>query len=387
MAGSLASRIARSYLTPEDVVLDPFCGSGATLEAAAEIANRVVGVDVNPYAILLASVKLGGFDRDRAAELLKRVTDRAREPQMASRPIAWERKLYWFTPATLRKLETLRHACWNERLSESQEGRAVLLALALSARPCSRADQRSPKPFISREAKRRRKGRHYDPISTMQEVLEELSKYHGVPSETDYYLHQRDIREPGGVGLDPIEASVVVTSPPYINAQDYFRNSMLELYLLEGLLPFSVDDLKPLFIGTERRVPSGLAVGEGAKRRRELIPNLKAIEAASPTHAAVVHAYFEGMRKAFDSILGMISLDGRVVLVCGDNLVCGRHLRTWRVLSAMLRDFGFELIECFGDEIKSRLLAPTRAGHRGLIKEEKVLVFQRHGGLGGRSSG
>lgn len=375
MAGGLAQAIATRYLGSDDTVLDPFCGSGAVLAAARPHVRSVTGVDINPYATLLASVKLNGFDSSRAKGLLNDVWALQPRNRATRLPIRWNRKAYWFTPATLRKLEELRYACMELSLRNSPEGRAILLSLALSVRPCSKADQRSPKPFISRRARQCRGGRHFDPFKVMAEKLDELSFYYPSLCTAPVEIHCGDVRDPGASWALPQAYSAVVTSPPYINAQDYFRNSKLELYVLENLLPFETELIKPLFIGTERGVPTSVTQGPSAMRRRELIPGLTEIESRSRTHGAIVHAYFDGMEKALDVMRTVVSPGGTLIVVCGDNLICGVHLRTWEVLLRLLSAKNLQLLAVYGDPIRSRLLAPSRAGHRGLIKEEKVLAF------------
>ena len=56
-----------------------------------------------------------------------------------------------------------------------------------------------------------------------------------------------------GTGASQLgEHSHAITSPPYVNAQDYFRNFKRELYLLEDVVPFRVNDLRDRCVGMER---------------------------------------------------------------------------------------------------------------------------------------
>jgi len=48
---ALLERIVRATTAPGDVVLDPMCGSGTTLLAAARLDRRFVGNDASPLAI------------------------------------------------------------------------------------------------------------------------------------------------------------------------------------------------------------------------------------------------------------------------------------------------------------------------------------------------
>ncbi len=55
---ALLERIIRLASDEGDTVLDPFCGSGTTLVAAQHLGRRWIGIDVNPQAIEIASVRM-----------------------------------------------------------------------------------------------------------------------------------------------------------------------------------------------------------------------------------------------------------------------------------------------------------------------------------------
>lgn len=376
MVWHLADRLIDRYATADDRLLDPFCGSGAILKSAHHRGIEVSGVDVNPVAALFCHVKLRGFSSVCARKLAIDVIQSARNNQNPFH-VEWPSKDYWFTPATIAKFESLRAACRDFNLAESDDGKAILLSFALSVRTCSKADQRSPKPFISRQAITSRKGKHFDPYSTLLSTLDELSVLYG--RRTKHSSFQFDLADLASDSTIPDRIgkhSIVVTSPPYINAQDYFRNFKLELYLLEGVLPFHVNDLRERFVGTERgkllmRIPTHLLNTHYA-----ILPSLKEMDQNNPRLSAVVHRYLYDMGSAFDNIRNCLTANAKLVLVCGDNLIGGIQIQTWRILREMLEEKGFKLFESFSDPIKDRVLAPKRCGHKGLIKEEVICAFR-----------
>ncbi len=292
----------------------------------------------------------------------------------------WNNKSYWFGSRTLRQYQQLRFAARSQRLNHSRSGRAVLLALGLSARPCSWADQRSPKPFISRMARDQRSGKYFDPTITMTEVLRELGELYGARrTAKSRVLHLNIVDGPHRSSRGKLACSHVITSPPYINAQDYFRNSKLELYVLESLLPFRVSDIVHRFVGTERRVCCSLLSGTASERRREIMPELRVLEKHNTQKAAVVHRYLQDMGAAFLTIRDLLQPLGTLVVVCGDNLVGGIRIVTWKSLNLMLEGLGFEVFDRFDDRIRNRALAPQRKGHKGLIKQEVISAFRLSG--------
>ena len=374
MVSRLADQLVHRYAAEGVSVLDPFCGSGAILVAASRAGSRVSGIDLNPIAELFCRVKIGGFDSARARELGRAAAARRRIGRL---PVDWRGKHYWFTRGTLDKFERLRAASRIVHVGGEPECWPVLLSYALAVRLCSRADQRSPKPFISREARRSRGGRHFDPNGTILGLLDELSAlYGGVRKKNAGCRFLRaDVCDPRGDFGSLGKHSHVITSPPYVNAQDYFRNFKLELYLLEDVIPFKVNEVREQFVGTERgrlleRVPR-----ESIERDFSLAPELQHLKARAPRLCAVVNRYLYDMDNAFDAVKGILNDDARLVVVCGDNLIGGIRIRTWKVLHAIVEKKGFVLFDRFRDPIRDRLLAPRRLGHRGLIKEEVVSAY------------
>ena len=205
--------------------------------------------------------------------------------------------------------------------------------------------------------------------------MEKLGKLYGVPKRLGARVFCADLRSPTIPAKMCGSVSHVMTSPPYINAQDYFRNFKLELHLLEGLLPFEASHLKYRFIGTERGELLRGINDEIVQSHRAMLPQLKEVESTHPWHAAIVHRYLADMSRAFDSIKAVLKKNGVLVVVCGDNLVGGYHIATWKSLNALLQRRGFVQFDQFGDEIGCRNVPPQRKGHKGLIKREVVSAF------------
>ena len=371
----LAQDVARRFVSESETVLDPFCGSGALLTACAAPGRRLIGVDVNPVAVLLSRVKVHGFDARTLRESVEDLVSLAKAGE-EHREVDWNNKNYWFTPAVLRKFERLRYAAIELEPNVSwQEWSALLLCLAMAVRSCSRADQRSPKPFISLIARAERKGRHYCPYRAVFRTLEDLISAHcgreGVGDDAEI-ISGDVVRE--GV-LNNISVDCVVTSPPYLNAQDYFRNSKLELYVLEGLMPYRIADLKDRFVGSERGALESELQADNWRFVREFVDNFDVLENQRRRLAAVVVKYFRDMSVVFDRVAECMRDGGRLVVVCGDNVVGGLPIETCSLLDRILEGRGFSLVETFADRIRDRMLAPRRKGHQGLIKEEIVSCY------------
>jgi SAM-dependent methyltransferase len=377
MVTRLAEDLVEKYASDATSILDPFCGSGAILNVGKNKGVDVFGIDLNPIANLYYHVKIKSFSKEKAYQLAEKLITLSTKANKIY-PMKFESKAYWFTEATLFKLEKLRYAYKEMQIYSSDEGKAILLCLVLSVRLSSMADQRSPKPFISKIAKETRGGKHFDPIKIFESILVDIVELYGNhKGKVKSKFIQADITEKRFFQREIGKHSHIITSPPYINAQDYFRNFKLELFFLEGLMNFNALNLKQKFIGTERgELISKISVKEIDKYKL-LIPKLKAIEKINLRLSSVVLRYFHDMENAFGNIENCLNKDGKLIIVCGDNLVGGVRIRTWEILKTILKFRGFELYDFYKDKIENRMLPPKRSGHKGLIKEEVVCAYQR----------
>lgn len=61
---SLLERLVRIYTNEGDIILDPFCGSGTTLEAANSLGRHGIGIDNDPQWVTLCKNKFCKHEKD-----------------------------------------------------------------------------------------------------------------------------------------------------------------------------------------------------------------------------------------------------------------------------------------------------------------------------------
>jgi site-specific DNA-methyltransferase (adenine-specific) len=57
----LLDRIVRAASRPHDLVVDPFCGSGTTLEVATRLGRRAIGSDIGALAVETSRARLAAL--------------------------------------------------------------------------------------------------------------------------------------------------------------------------------------------------------------------------------------------------------------------------------------------------------------------------------------
>jgi tRNA G10 N-methylase Trm11 len=95
----------------EDVVLDPFCGSGGVLVEAMLKGNTSIGVDINPLAILIAKVKTTPLEPEKltsyADSLLSKIHDDIKRGTEYEVPDIKNIE-FWFKPKVIKDLSIVR---------------------------------------------------------------------------------------------------------------------------------------------------------------------------------------------------------------------------------------------------------------------------------------
>ena len=134
-------------------VLDPFMGSGTTAIEAAQFTKNIYGVEIDPYARLIASVSNLKYTKNEVNEIriaLKEIVDGFGlvSPNLKLQPNL--RNIdYWFQEEEfldLLKLKTqIAESCATNRKIEN----FFMVAFADIIRGCSKAERQSLKPYIS----------------------------------------------------------------------------------------------------------------------------------------------------------------------------------------------------------------------------------------------
>ena len=244
--GKLKSVIARDlildYSKPGHLVADMFCGSGTVPLEAARLGRRVYASDSSTYAVTLTKGKLSApTDIDVALMKLERLLDRVPSvprPDLNQIP-RWVRS--FFHPMTLEETLRVFHV-----LKESQN--FFLLSALLGILHHQRNGFLSyPSSHLVPYLRSRKFPRTqypglyaYRPVAPRlrAKVVRALKRAPRKPLSglvsTVYQSRAENLELPSGIDC-------VVTSPPYMNALDYFRDNRLRLWFLEETLDVRQD--------------------------------------------------------------------------------------------------------------------------------------------------
>lgn len=145
---------SRQLESPRIKVLDPFAGSGTTAVETLLAGGEAYGVEADPFARLIATVRTTVLTKKEFATLEKvarsvtKFLKRATSPATSYFPDIPNLE-YWFPAKNIRDLAALRRVI-EKAVPDGKIRNFLLVVLADLVRPCSYAERQTLKPYISK---------------------------------------------------------------------------------------------------------------------------------------------------------------------------------------------------------------------------------------------
>ena len=227
-----------TYTKEGDWIVDPFAGSGTVGVEAYLCKRNAVLLDLNLLLNHIMPLKIyRDKERLRKEHLLKLLDGMHGSTQHRFIP-SWSNVQYWYAPEILDLLSQY----WGYVYSIEQEGYSAIIKTSLLkvSKRFSYTEHRTPKL-----ARSKRK------LAAIEELLRKNWKDQLIEIVYDHALktlgnindfvmhtqhHQNQVEFQGGVDSSyievPRECDALITSPPYLQAQEYIRSTKLDLFWL-----------------------------------------------------------------------------------------------------------------------------------------------------------
>jgi len=356
----LAKRLIMENSNEGDIVVDPFMGSGTTIVEA--LVNRRVGVgtDINEIAALVAKVKTTPIDYEvLTIEFLHMEYDlrknRDKQSGAAVMQKLPERVDFWFLPEQKEVLSVILARILEISYSNARD--FFLVAFAQILKSCSIWAGRCIKPIRDMEKK------PHDPLTAFFRQARKMIKHHfqfdlllcdDIRRNIDTYrtVQCGDSRHlPCGDG----EASLAVTSPPYVTSYEYADLHQLPALWLGFMTELS--DFRKKFIGSaytnrdsvdvQSSIADVITAKFTSKKQRE------------------VRNYFADMLETFQEMRRILKIGGRACVVIGDTEFQGIPIYTAAIFQEQMKAIGFKTETIIRRAISSKMLPSTRDPETG----------------------
>ena len=365
-----------TYTKEGDWIVDPFAGSGTVGVEAYLCKRNAVLLDLNLLLNHIMPLKIySGKDRLDEADLCKLLDD-MRESSHPFIP-AWSNVTYWYAPEILEVLS--RYWGFINNMGGGVHSTIIKSALLKVNRRFSYTEDRTPKL-----AKSKRK------LNVIAELLKENWReqldemVYSLSLKTlnnlnDFVMHTKphqnkvtpEIHWQGGVDSSyvavPRECDALITSPPYLQAQEYIRSTKMDLFWL-GHTEEEIQELSRLeipyrkadrLIQTETldKIRKRLTRGDLQKR---------------------LDSYFCHTVNALENSMNQLKPSAAACIFVGNPRVDGIIVELWHILAEYFTERGFVFEKVYEDKIKARKLFGARKNKNpDGMKSEFLLILRK----------
>ena len=337
-------------LHPKDgsATLDPFCGSGTTLLESILQGIPAIGVDANPLAVLITRVKttqLESYFDEAVSCIVARAYSRLEDDSSINIPDI-PRLDHWFKPEISRVVAILA-----QEIKEAEVDKSLHNALdvSLSCILVRVSNQESNVRYAAVDKSVTPKGVIDAFEKNALEVSRKLTRTFDVASFPNFrpaeatVIHA-DTRKLHN-DLPPWRIGLIVTSPPYPNAYEYWLYHKYRMYWL-GMDPITA---KKSEIGSRPYY--------------------------SQKNGLTAEDFAHDMRQCFQAFSALLLSKRYACLLMGNSRIRGTYVDNAKLLTCVAEEHGFRLRASFPRQIPS-----TRKSFNpvhGSIKRETLLIFQR----------
>ena len=380
---AFVEQVINNYCPTAKCVLDPFGGSGTTPLTVSRMAGQAYYAEINPVlqfltASKIAALRLTDKERreiaDKLASLANVLDDRMKE----STPDIGLRHTYnvvfgksnFFDPDVMVEILSCRTLIDSLDFTHSLVAKFLTVSVLSALIPSSLLIRRGDLRYKTKEELAVKRPAFRDEVrKTLLTISRDLMRITRIDQSP--ILLMENARK---LDLIPkLHLDAIITSPPYLNGTNYFRNTKIELWFLRHLRERG--DLARFRFGS---MTAGINDVTVAKPIAEMPPSAKPVVAALEATAydaripRMVACFASEMHTMLQTFAGHVNRNGTIIIDIGDSSYAGVHVPTDKFISQSLDVAGFQLIE---DTVLRRRYS------RSQIKlTQKLLVFRPRSG-------
>lgn len=335
-----------------DLVLDPFCGSGTTAFEAIRMGRRALCIDANLVGILIGRVKTSRIDKQTLNELRALYSAlTAHLSRLPAEPSELVRRFAdfvpsipniekWFSDESCGELALIRSNIQNIECSVARDIASVAMSKIVTRVSYQDSETRyasKPKKIGSGETIRMF-------LKSLEEVMADVLKsapelMYGVAR-----FEQRDARYLSEEEFPSESVDLVVTSPPYGNANDYHLYHRFRLF----------------WLGADPRKLASMEIGSHLRHQKE---------------ASGYSDYRRELLLSMKQIWRLLRPGRFAAFVIGDFLYNGINYSGEVTLTEVAQESGFNVVTILNRNVHATKRSFISAGRR--LTRESIVVLRK----------
>ena len=365
-----------TYTTEGDWIVDPFAGSGTVGVEAYLCKRNAVLLDLNLLLNHIMPLKVYRSKERLHEANLHKLLEGMQEGKHRFIP-TWSNVAYWYAPEMLEVLS--QYWGFIHNTDSTVYSTVVKAALLKTSKRFSYTEDRTPKL-----ARSKRKLQAIEALlkENWREQLDEM--VHSLSLKTlkslnDFVVYTQHIFEDLGQvefygGVDSSHVAVprvcdaLITSPPYLQAQEYIRSTKMELFWL-GHTEAEVRELSRLEI--PYRKADRIIQTETLDKVREMLTRADLQKR--------LDSYFCHTVNALENAMRQLRRNAAACIFVGNPRIDGITVEIWRILAEYFTERGFAFEKVYEDRIKTRKLFGARKNKNpDGMKSEYLLILRKN---------
>lgn len=357
------------------LIFDPFNGCGTTTLTCAFNGYKSIATEINPLMRFIANTKVNvvyKIKSERKENYLNYKIDKCKNDLQKTTNIEINKfinpcfiKFDFFNKDNLITISLIKKFI-NEI---SDEDIKAIFQLALASILVENSN------MIRSVDLRRRKGNEFNRIpddmkqsyiKKLELMKEDINCINGNMIMTKIIGNNaKEISEDYNNSVD-----VIITSPPYVNGTNYFRNTKLELWILDFIKDET--DIKKLRtnavtaginnVSSSLKTFKKLGFVENYAKKLDIVAKDKRIP-------KLVRAYFSDMYKVFENFSKILKAKGKIYFDIGDSQYYGVYIPVDEIIINIAKLNNFKVL--------SNEVIRNRKSKNGMLLSQRLIIFEK----------
>lgn len=365
----LARALIQEYSNENDIILDPFCGSGTTLVEASLLNRNSIGIDLNPLACLISKVKTTKINIPQLKETTHKLLEKLflnlnqennlndfinkLTPEIPNFP----KRDKWFQKEALIGLSILKELI--NKIENKNIKDFCLVAFSSIIKDVSNASSLYRLTLAKKPKNISQLNVHHQFKKKIEEMILEINDYNLKTNTSSIQIHNRDSRHL----WDLTQVDFILTNPPSFSL-DFSRCFRIYFWWLElG----NLKNLDRILIGTKK------LNGKIEKLNIDFTDNLiNKIKEERNGQGIALSKYYYDLKQVLAQTHRLLKENKYCCVMVSDCVLEGYSIKAPETFIALAQQVGFTLEKRINRIVPKKALIFAKED-----KVEEILVFRK----------
>jgi len=378
-SSSFVSSVFEKYLSNAKKILDPFSGIGTTPIYLTINGIKSYYCEVNPVLQHLVISKSQVLNLDRIEKIklinkIEKIKKNLKNLNLENQDIELDKNYKFLFNKSIffessNYLLTLKFKSFSRKISDKLLKSLFDIAVYSSLLSASLLKRAGDVRFKTKKDLKNKKIPSIlklvtEKLDLIQRDLERINKTKVTPKLI--CINSKDL-----INIKSEKLDGVITSPPYLNGTNYFRNTKLELWYMEHINEkISLRDFR------NETITAGIN-DVSSKTNKEVISEVKILYEKLKKNSydrripQMVSDYFFDMKKVAQGLKKQVKKNGILCIDIGDSIYNKIHVQTDELLIKIFSNLNIKLLD--------NIILRDRLSHSKVKLTQRLLVFKNHG--------